>query len=212
MDGKQILGFINYLMLSFVFLLGLFAYILKSQRKKITFLFLVFLCTGLLSFLFFAGISFIFPAIIIVTFCFLVLLFVNNQEFYSIRAVDRTFSPGFENIPDFDDNISVSEKDGASLPAKHYQKKITKIIKPGVIIYLVLSILFTLFLGYLFISCTEPFYKDIKLVENFNTALISAVIEEISLNYASLILIIVISLTTFLFWCLFMFGKKGKKD
>lgn len=87
MDGKLILGFLNYFTIGIVFLFGLLSLLLMDQKKKLTFLFLMFLAAGLLSFLFFAGMSFILSAISIIGFYILLLLLVQDQEFFSTGKI-----------------------------------------------------------------------------------------------------------------------------
>jgi len=47
MDGKTMLGFLNYLTVGIVFILGIVSLLVADQKKKLTFLFLMFLAATL---------------------------------------------------------------------------------------------------------------------------------------------------------------------
>ena len=159
---KIILGFLNYLTVGIVFILGIVSLLIPDQKKKLTFLFLMFLATGLVSFLFFAGLTFVMPSISIVGFCIILNLFVQNQEF---------FSSG---------NSGSSSFSGSDNPIK----------KSVIIIKLFVSILFTGGLGFLFFFYNDDFFKNISIVTGFNTATLLGVIENINENYIPLIFIL----------------------
>jgi len=183
MDGKLVLGLINYLMLSFIFFLGLLSVFLNNQRKKTGFLFLMFLCTGLLSFLFFAGIPFILPAVIMIIFCFLLQLFVGNQEFFGLRAQH---------------DLGPEGKKGK--------------IFPDFIVNMIVSAVSCLYFGYLYISNTGKFYREIKYQPGFNTIQLPDLIEEIGSNYTPLIFILIIILICSVVWFILMIESRRKKN
>ncbi len=83
MNGKLLLGIINYFFMATIFLFALLSLVLRDQRKKLVFLFLMFLSFSILSFLFFTGATFIIVGILII--CFLIPLYLNsfNEQFYN---------------------------------------------------------------------------------------------------------------------------------
>jgi len=184
MDGKQILGFLNYLMASLIFIMGLVSVLLFDQRKKLTYLFLMFLCTGLLSFLFFAGLAFVFPAIVIVGFCIILFLFIQNQEFFGTGKI----------------------KEKELRIDNHPLSKISLIINTA------LSILVVLPAGFLFYTYNNDFYKNMDLVANFNTINLQEIINGISSNYIPLIIVFLAALAMSVVWFISMIEDRSKRN
>ncbi len=190
MDGKQILGFVNYLMLALVFLFSLFSLIFKNQRRKITFLFLVFICLLLISFLFFSGNVFILSAIIIIIFSVLIVLIVNNQEYFAIKTISNV-----------EGKDKVNNKD-----------KVKDKLETSIILSLVFSIIAALFFSFLFINLTRNFYKELKFVETFNTVNIESIINDISTGFSGLIFLIIITLIGCFFWFIYMIENRKENQ
>jgi len=183
MDGKQILGFLNYLTVGIVFILGLVSLLLSDQKKKLTFLFLMFLAAGLMSFLFFAGLAFILPSISIIGFCIILYLFTQNQEFFS------SGKPGIKNTE-----------------GNRFLKK------NSIIIGLSVSVLIIGAFGYLFFIYNNNFFRNISIVASFNTATLTGIIKNISENYIPLIFIFVIVLFMSVIWFVAILKRESKKN
>lgn len=184
MDGKLILGFLNYLTVGIVFLLGLISLLIAGQKKKLTFLFLMFISAGLMSFLFFAGLAFILPSISIVGFCIILNLFIQNQEFFSSGS-------------------STSKN-----PSGHG----SKLRKNVIILELFVAVLITGGLGFLFFAYNDEFFKNISTVTVFNTAALFGIISDISENYLPLIFIFIIVLFMSVIWFIAILRKESKKN
>lgn len=184
MDGKIILGFLNYLTMGIVFILGIVSLLIPGQKKKLTFLFLMFLAAGLMSFLFFAGLAFVLPSISIVGFCIILSLFILNQEFFSSGKSGSNSLAGYEN------------------PIK----------KSVIILNLFVSVLFTAGLGVLFFVYNDDFFKNTSTVTVFNTATLFGVIKNISENYMPLIFIFTIVLFMSVIWFIAILRKESKKN
>ena len=140
---------------------------------------------GIMSFLFFAGLSFILSGIVLVVFCLLLYLFIYNQEFYS-TGKSREVQESFKNK-------------GLGL-------------KPVRIVNLILSILIPVVFGFIFYVYNDGFYKDVKLVESFNTANLQDVIKDISSNYIPLIIVIISALTVSALWFISILENRRKKN
>jgi len=201
MDGKLILGFINYFMLTLIFSLGLVSVLLKNQRKKLTFLFLLFLCVVLISFLFFGGHFFIFSAIFLIIFFTLLILFVNNQEFYSIKTT-------LKHLPHIAPQKESKDK------GSFYKKNFDRIINYNLLdkINIIISVVIIIVFGYFYITYTNNFFKEIKLVESFNVISLSSLIEDLSVNYVPLIFLIILSICASFIWFLFMIENRRKRE
>ena len=185
MDGKQILGFTNYFMLGLVFLFGLMSLALFDQRKKMTFLFLMFLSTGLLSFLFFAGLSFVVPAIILLGFCSVLFLFINNQEFYGAGKAQIK---------------SITE-------IKKYRFLSVQLVLNFVIAFIVCGAA-----GLIFVIYTKEYFANTILVARFNTSGMADIINEISANYIPVIILISFALICSLFWLTGILENRRKRN
>jgi hypothetical protein len=184
MDGKLILGFLNYLTVGIVFILGLVSLLIPDQKKKLTFLFLMFISAGLMSFLFFAGLAFILPSISIVAFCIILNLFIQNQEFFSSGNPGQNGPKGF----------------GGRLK------------KNVIILNLLVPVLLMGGLGFLFFVYNDDFFKNISTVTVFNTAALFGIIKDISENYMLLIFIFVIVLFMSVIWFIAILNKESKKN
>ncbi|MBM3705281.1 MAG: hypothetical protein FJW66_02025 [Actinobacteria bacterium] len=185
MDGKQILGFLNYFILGLIFVSGLVSLTVIDQKRKLTFLFLMLLSAGLASFLFFAGTAFIIPAAVLLLFCLILFLLVNSQQYYSL---------------------------GRDMDSDDFLKKQGAKPEPDIISNLAVSILFCMLVGYVFFRYSQGFYENIRLVENFNTLQMAALIEDISSNYAPLILVIICCLVASSLWFISILDSRRKKN
>lgn len=203
MDGKLILGFINYFMLTLIFSLGIVSVLLKNQRKKLTFLFLLFLCVVLISFLLFGGQFFIFSAIFLIIFSTLLILFVNNQEFFSIKTTLIHIS-----------NIESQKESKDNDNGGFYKKNFYKIVNYNLLdtINIIISVIIIIVFGYFYITYTNNFFKEIKLVESFNVISLLALIEDLSINYVPLIFLIILSICASFIWFLFMIENRRKRE
>ncbi|MBM3700122.1 MAG: hypothetical protein FJW68_04285 [Actinobacteria bacterium] len=184
MDGKLILGFLNYLTVGIVFLLGLISLLITGQKKKLTFLFLMFISAGMMSFLFFAGFAFIMPSISIVGFCIILNLFIQNQEFFG-SGNSGSKNPGGYGI---------------------------KLRKNVIILKFLAAVLITAGLGFLFFAYNDEFFKNISTVTAFNTAPLFGIINDISENYMPLIFIFIIVLFMSVVWFIAILNKESKKN
>ncbi|OQA20716.1 MAG: hypothetical protein BWY60_01090 [Actinobacteria bacterium ADurb.Bin346] len=189
MDGKLILGFLNYLMLSLIFIFGLISLAVKDQKKKLSFLFFMLFCSGILSYLFFAKIAFMLPGIMLLFFCLSVLIMVAGQEYFGYGK--PLIKAGKEVMPE-----------------RHSRGW----FNPGVIINLLLSLILCIGAGVLFYYFNRDFYQDLVLVDTFKVAEMQQIVNNIGLNYMAAILIIFCGLASSFFWFLCILDKKGDKS
>jgi hypothetical protein len=185
MDGRLLLGFINYFILALILVFGILALIVRSQRKKLTYLFLLFLCSGILSYLFFAGMAFIIPGIVLLFFCILLFLFVFNQEFF-----------GF----------------GKKLDAEKIEMESERGFTARLIVNLIISISFCLGIGYLLFIYTRGYYQGIEYVEEFRTAGIADIINDIGSNYIPLIFLVAGMLVMSIIWFIGILKNRGTEN
>ena len=183
MDGKLVLGFLNYMLLSLMLIFALLALTLRNQRKKITFLFLFFLCSGIISYLFFTGVEFILPIIILLFFCILLSLFVYNQEFF-----------GF----------------GRPESGKPMKSVLSKSFTPMMIINTIFALILCAGLVYLLYVYTGNHYVDIEYVEDFRVSGFSEINNEIGSNYIPLIILIVTAIFSSAVWFIGMLSRSDK--
>jgi hypothetical protein len=143
------------------------------------------LCAGIASFLFFAGLAFIVPATVLLLFCLILFLLINSQEYYSL---------------------------GQHSYAENLFKKPAKGSVTGIILNIMISIFFPALFGYIFFKYTRDFYKNITLVENFNTSQMTAIIDDISSDYVPLMLVIICGLTVSIFWFIAILNFRRRKN
>jgi len=185
MDGRLAFSFINYFILALILVFGLLALIVGNQRKKLTYLFLMFLCSGIISYLFFAGMAFIIPGMVLLFFCVLLFLFVFNQEFFGFgkkqdhRKIDRA------KRRDFTGKLTVN---------------------------LIISVLFCLGMGYILFIYTRGYYQGIEYAEEFSTVSMADIINDIGANYISVIFLIVGMLTLSTIWFIGILKNRGSKN
>jgi len=185
MDGKLVLGFLNYLMLSLIFIFGLISLVVKDQKKKLSFLFFMLFCTGILSYLFFTKISFILPAIILLFFCLAVFLMVGGQEYFGfgrpvIKAGGQTS-----------------------------KKKKLEGTKPLVIVNLLISVFLCIGAGILFYYFNRDFYKGLILVETFKTADMAQIVGNMGINYIPVVLLLLCGISSAFFYFISILDKRG---
>ncbi len=182
MDGKLILGFLNYLFLGLILVFGIISLLVGDQRKKLTFLFLSLLSAGVLSYLFFAGTALILPGIIMIFFYLLLYMFIASQEFFGFGkpfiSSDRHPGPG--------------AKGGKA--GKGFR------IKPGLAVNFLLSLAVCVVAGVMFFIYNKEFLKEIQLVESFKSATTADIINNIGSNYIPAILVISVALFSSVFW------------
>ena len=188
MDGKLILGFLNYLFLALIFIFGLISLLVRDQRKKLTFLFLTLLSSGVLSYLFFAVTSFILPGIILIFFCMLLYMFIASQEFY-----------GFGKPPISADRRLLRSMKGLE-------------IKPSLIINFLISLAVSAGAGVIFFNYTKGFLKGLLLVKSFKAAAMEDIINNIGANYIPAILIISVALFSSVFWFISILENRRAKN
>ena len=177
MNGKLLLEIINYFFMATIFLFALLSLVLRDQRKKLVFLFLMFLSFSILSFLLFTGAAFIIAGILII--CFFIPLYLNSfsEQFYN-KAVN-------ENIklkPDSDEYKKINNK------------KIKRYIN------LALSIIFCGGAGYLFYHYTLKYISNYKQVAGIAIISFTSVVSEIGSNYSAVIMILVLVLVITMLW------------
>lgn len=191
MDGKLILGFLNYLFFTLIFIFGLISLLARDQMRKLTFLFLALLSSGILSYLFFAGIAFILPGIILIFFCLLLYMFIASQEFYGFG---KPFVPA----------------------EKHPQqgRPSTKGfgLKPPLVINFLLSLTVIAGAGVIFFIYTKSFFKDLLLVKSFKVAAMKDIINNIGSGYIPAILVISIALFSSVFWFISILENRRAKN
>jgi hypothetical protein len=190
MDGKLILGFLNYLFFTIIFIFGIISLLVRDQRRKLTFLFLAFLSSGVLSYLFFAGIAFILPGIILIFFCLLLYMFIASQEFYGFGKpsvpVERHLKQGGPGLKGFG-------------------------LKPPLVINFLLSLAVSVGAGAIFFIYTRSFFKDLLLVKSFKVAAMEDIINNIGANYIPAVLLISIALFSSVFWFIGILGNRRAK-
>jgi hypothetical protein len=185
MDGRLLLGFINYFILGFILVFGILALIVRNQRKKLAYLFLMFLCSSILSYLFFAGIAFIIPGIVLLFFCVLLFLFVFNQEFF-----------GF----------------GRKHDAEKIETEKKKNFNTVMILNLFISLMFCLGIGYLLFIHTRDYYRVVEYVEEFRTAGIADIISSTGSNYVPVVFLIAGMLVLSIIWFIGILKNRGSED
>ncbi len=191
MDGKLILGFLNYTFLGLIFVFGLISLLVRDQRRKLTFLFLAFLSAGILSYLFFAGIALILPGIILIFFYLLLFMFIASQEFYG-------FGKPF---------ISADKN-----PRQGIQGRKGFRIKPSLAINFLLSLAVSAGAGVIFFIYNKDFLKGLQLVESFKAAVTGDIINNIGANYIPAILVIITALFSSVFWFISILENRRTKN
>ena len=191
MDGKLILGFLNYLFFTLIFIFGLISLLVRDQRRKLSFLFMALLSSGVLYYLFFAGIAFILPGIVLIFFCLLLYMFVASQEFYGFGK--------------------------SSVPAEKLLQKgrhITKgfWLKPPIIINFFVSLVVSAGAGVIFFIYTKSFFKDLLLVKSFKVAVMGDIINNIGANYIPAVLMLSIALFSSVFWFIAILANRRAKN
>ena len=184
MNGKLLLEIINYFFITTIFLFALLSFVLRDQRKKLVFLFLMFLSFSILSFLFFTGATFFIIGILIII--FLIPLYLNsfNEQFYN-KGI-------YENIklkPDPDEN-----------------KKIKRYIN------LVVSIIFCSGAGYLFYHYTLKSISNYKQVASIAIISFTSVVSEIGNNYSAVIMILVLTLVITILWFISILERSSNSN
>ena len=194
MDGKLILGFLNYLFLGLIFVFGLVSLLVRDQRKKLTFLFLALLSTGVLSYLFFAGIAFILPGIILIFFYLLLYMFIASQEFYGFGK------------PSVLSGKNLRQGKQAAQESKGFR------IKPSLVINFLLSLAVSAGAGVIFFIYNKDFLKGLQLVESFKSAVTGDIINNIGANYIPAILVISLALFSSVFWFISILENRRTKN
>jgi len=191
MDGKLILGFLNYSFLGLIFVFGLISLLVRDQRKKLTFLFLALLSAGVLSYLFFAGIALILPGIILIFFYLLLYMFIASQEFY-----------GFGKPSILSDKLTRQGMPGR----KGFR------IKLSLIINFLLSLIISVVAGVIFFIYNKDYLKGLQLVESFKAASTGDIINNIGANYIPAILVISAALFSSVFWFIGILENRRTKN
>ena len=191
MDGKLILGFLNYLFFTLIFIFGLISLLVKVQRKKLTFLFLALLSSGVLSYLFFAATAFILPGVILIFFCLLLYMLIASQEFYGFGKP-------------------------SVLPEKNPQqgRPITKGfgLKPALIINFILSLAVSVSAGVIFFIYSKDFLMGLPGVRSLKVAAMKDVINNIGANYIPAVLVMSIALFSSVFWFISILENRRAKS
>ncbi len=185
MDGRQVLGLINYFILVLILVNGSLALIVKNQRKKLTYLFLMFLCSGIISYLFFSGTAFVIPGMILLFFCVLLFLLVFNQEFFGFGKRRDNAEAGSEKV-----------------------KGYNAILIPN----LVISLLFCLGIGYLLFIYTLGFYQSIEYVKEFTAISMIKIIDNIGSNYIPVLFLFAGILTVSILWFIGILNNRGSEN
>jgi hypothetical protein len=194
MDGKLILGFLNYLFLGLIFVFGLVSLLVRDQRKKLTFLFLAILSAGVLSYLFFAGIAFIMPAIILIFFFLLLYMFIASQEFYGFGK------------PYVSTEKNLLQEKQAIRSGKGFRLKLSLVIN------FLLSLGVSAGAGVIFFIYNKDFLKELQLVESFKSAATQDIINNIGTNYIPAVLVICAALFSSVFWFISILGNRRTKN
>jgi hypothetical protein len=191
MDGKLILGFLNYLFFTLIFIFGLISLLVRDQRRKLTFLFLALLSSGVLSYLFFAAIAFILPGIILIFFCLLLYMLIASQEFYG-----------------FGKPFVLAEKN--SQQGRPGTKGFG--LKPALVINFVLSLVVSVSAGVVFFIYSKDFLMGLPGVRSLKVAAMKDVINNIGANYIPAVLIISIALFSSVFWFISILENRRAKN
>ncbi len=181
MNGKLLLEIVNYFFMVTIFLFALLSLVLRDQRRKLVFLFLMFLSFSVLSFLFFTGATFIIIGILII--CFLIPLYLNsfNEQFYNKGIYENMkLNPGSDEYK------------------KINNKKISKKIKRY--INLALSVIFCSGAGYLFYHYTLKYISNYKQATSIAIISFTSVVSEIGNNYSAVIMILILILVITILW------------
>jgi hypothetical protein len=194
MDGKLILGFLNYLFISLIFVFGLISLLVRDQRKKLTFLFLALLSAGVLSFLFFAGMAFILPGIILIFFYLLLNIFIASQEFYGFGKPSVLSDKNLRQ-----DKQATQSRQGLGIK------------QPSLVINFLLSLAVSAGAGVIFFIYNKDFLKGLKLVESFKAAATGDIINNIGANYIPAILVISAALFSSVFWFISILENRRAK-
>ena len=194
MDGKLILGFLNYLFFGLIFVFGLIALLVRDQRKKLTFLFLALLSAGSLKLFIFCRNSFYTAGNY--TGIFLpASLYVYCQP--GILWIRKTLCSGRED--------SASELQ-ATQGSKGFR------IKPSLAINFVLSLAVSAGAGVIFFIYNKDFLKGLQLVESFKAATTGDIINNIGANYIPAILVICAALFSSVFWFISILENRRTKN
>jgi len=138
--------------------------------------------------LFFAGISFILPGIILIFFCLLLYMYISSQEFY-----------GFG-------------KPSVLADRRLQQRRRGFRIKPSLVINFLLSLIVSAGAGAIFFIYTKSFFKDLPLVKSFEAASMKDVINNIGANYIPAILVISLALFFSVFWFISILKNRRIKN
>jgi hypothetical protein len=187
MNGKLILETINYSVLVLVFLFGLISLVLKSQMKKLIFLFLAFLAFGILGFLFLAGAIFMMIAMIVIFFNILLFLYVQDMEHFGEMG-DRISRPG--------------QTVGKSGPKKDWRR----------ITNLTISILFCVVAGYFIYIYSLKFFTSYKQTGNYTTSRITEIVANIGSNYGPTLLLTLSILIVSAIWFISILKNNDQDD
>jgi hypothetical protein len=226
MDGKLILGFLNYLFLGLIFVFGLISLLVRDQRKKLTFLFLALLSAGVLSYLFFAGIALILPGIILIFFYLLLYMFIASQEFFGFGrpsiSPDKHLRQDMNEAQDaneeqdmkgaHDAKRGVHGSKGAHDAKKTAQGRKGFSIKLSVVINFILSLAVCAGAGAIFFIYNKDFLSGLQLVESFKSAPTTDIINSIGSNYIPAILVICASLFSSVFWFISILENSRTKN
>lgn len=194
MDGKLILGSLNYLFLGLIIVFGLVSLLVRNQRKKLTFLFLALLSAGVLNYLFFAGIALILPGIILIFFYLLLYMSIASQEFY-----------GFGKPSVLSGKILHKGKQTVQ-GRKGFR------IEQSLLINFLLSLAVCAGAGAIFFIYNKDFLKGLQLVESFKAAATQDIINNIGANYIPAILIISLALFSSVFWFISILENRRTKN
>ena len=154
MDARLILGYIYYFILIVIFILGIISVAAEDQRKKMTFLLFLFINAGIFSYLFFSGVAFVIPGIVLLFFSLILNIFVNSQELFNLgkspESAANAIKAGF----------------------KRYRR--------GIIIHSALSVFFCLGVAYILFIYTDSTFEQLSMVETFNTASFKEIINSLN--------------------------------
>ena len=191
MDGKLILGFLNYLFFTLIFIFGLVSLLVRDQRRKLTFLFLALLSSGVLSYLFFAAIAFILPGIILIFFCLLLYMLIASQEFYGFGKP-------------------------SVLPEKNPQQGKPAMkgfeLKPALVINFLLSLAVSVGAGVIFFIYSKDFLMGLPGVRSLKVSAMEDIINNIGANYIPAVLVVSIALFSSVFWFVSILGNRRAKN
>ena len=169
-QSSIIIKIMQYISISVIFIFAPLSLFIPERKKKVLFLFLVFLFSGILSFSFYSAVLFFLVSLIVISFFVLFYLYVVHMEFY------------------------LKEK---FLVEEHLRGK-NKFT--GKVLNLILPIIICLGIGYLFYYYGFDLFTDYKGIEIGSIASLAGIINGLYADYLVPIIILISILFISILW------------